>query len=294
MLEMQWNDLHKRFGAHEAVAGVSAVLRPGVYGLLGANGAGKTTLLRMVCGVLQPDSGQVCVDGLPVAALGAAYRDRLGYLPQAFSGYPSYTAAEFLTYMAVLKGMTRAQAAPRIRELLGKVRLQDAAGKRLRTFSGGMRRRLGIAQALLNDPDILILDEPTAGLDPKERVHFRNLLADYAPGRIILLSTHIVSDLEAIADRVFLMKGGRFLAQGSVPELLRQAEGRVWTLTVPPEQADAWQLRANVANLHHGAGGVTLRILADTSPAPEARPCAPTLEDLYLLYFPEKEGGEPV
>ena len=291
-MELQLENLRKEFGGNAAVSGITAVLEPGIYGLLGANGAGKTTLLRMICGVLQPTAGQVCLDGIPIDALGAAYRDKLGYLPQDFAGYPQYSARDFLLYMAVLKGMTRSQAMPKIQELLRMVRLQEAANKKLRTFSGGMRRRLGIAQALLNDPDILILDEPTAGLDPKERVHFRNILEEYAQEKIVLLSTHIVSDLEAIAHKVFLMKAGRFQTQGTVSELLQQANGCVWELTVPAREADSWQARMAVTNLRYDGNSVTLRILADTRPNPAARLCTPTLEDLYLLYFPEEEGGE--
>ena len=291
-MELLLENLRKEFGGTPAVAGVTAVLQPGIYGLLGANGAGKTTLLRMICGVLRPTSGRVCLDGIPIDTLGAAYRDRLGYLPQEFAGYPRYTARDFLLYMAVLKGMTRARAKPRVEELLRTVRLQEAGGKKLRTFSGGMRRRLGIAQALLNEPDLLILDEPTAGLDPKERVHFRNILEGYAQEKIVLLSTHIVSDLEAIAHKVFLMKDGRFQTQGTVSELLQQANGRVWELTLPSQEAETWQARMTVANLRYDGNSVTLRILADAKPAPAARPCIPTLEDLYLLYFPEEEGGD--
>lgn len=291
-MELLLDNLCKDFGGNTAVAGITAVLEPGIYGLLGANGAGKTTLLRMICGVLKPTAGQVRLDGIPIDALGAAYRDNLGYLPQEFVGYPQYSARDFLLYMAVLKGMTRSQAVPKIQELLSMVRLQEVANKKLRAFSGGMRRRLGIAQALLNDPDILILDEPTAGLDPKEHVHFRNILEGYAQQKIVLLSTHIVSDLEAIAHKVFLMKDGRFQTQGTVSELLQQAKGRVWELTVPSREAEAWQARVTVANLRFESNSVTLRILADAKPAPAARPCTPTLEDLYLLYFPEEEGGD--
>ena len=291
-MELLLDNLCKDFGGNTAVAGITAVLEPGIYGLLGANGAGKTTLLRMICGVLKPTAGQVRLDGIPIDTLGAAYRDKLGYLPQEFVGYPQYSARDFLLYMAVLKGMTRSQAMPKIQELLSMVRLQEVANKKLRAFSGGMRRRLGIAQALLNDPDILILDEPTAGLDPKERVHFRNILEGYAQEKIVLLSTHIVSDLEAIAHKVFLMKDGRFQTQGTVSELLQQAKGHVWELTVPSREAEAWQARVTVANLRYEGDSVTLRILADAKPAPAARPCTPTLEDLYLLYFPEEEGGD--
>ena len=291
-MELLLDNLCKDFGGNTAVAGITAVLEPGIYGLLGADGAGKTTLLRMICGVLKPTAGQVRLDGIPIDTLGAAYRDKLGYLPQEFVGYPQYSARDFLLYMAVLKGMTRSQVVPKIQELLSMVRLQEVANKKLRAFSGGMRRRLGIAQALLNDPDILILDEPTAGLDPKERVHFRNILEGYAQQKIVLLSTHIVSDLEAIAHKVFLMKDGRFQTQGTVSELLQQAKGHVWELTVPSREAEAWQARVTVANLRYEGDSVTLRILADAKPAPAARPCTPTLEDLYLLYFPEEEGGD--
>lgn len=291
-MELLLDNLCKDFGGNTAVAGITAVLEPGIYGLLGANGAGKTTLLRMICGVLKPTAGQVRLDGIPIDTLGAAYRDKLGYLPQDFVGYPQYSARDFLLYMAVLKGMTRSQAMPKIRELLHMVRLQEADNKKIRTFSGGMRRRLGIAQALLNEPDILILDEPTAGLDPKERVHFRNILEGYAQEKIVLLSTHIVSDLEAIAHKVFLMKDGSFQTQGTVSELLQQANNRVWELTVPSREAEAWQARMTVINLRYDGNSVTLRILADAKPAPAARPCIPTLEDLYLLYFPEEEGGD--
>ena len=291
-MELQLENLSKEFGGNTAVAGVTAVLEPGIYGLLGANGAGKTTLLRMICGVLKPTAGQVRLDRIPIDALGASYRDKLGYLPQDFVGYPQYSARDFLLYMAVLKGMTRSQAMPKIQELLHMLRLQVAGNKKIRTFSGGMRRRLGIAQALLNDPDILILDEPTAGLDPKERVHFRNILEGYAQKKIVLLSTHIVSDLEAIAHKVFLMKDGRFQTQGTVSELLQQANGSVWELTVPSREAETWQARMTVINLRYDGNSVTLRILADAKPAPAARPCIPTLEDLYLLYFPEEEGGD--
>lgn len=291
-MELLLDNLCKDFGGNTAVAGITAVLEPGIYGLLGANGAGKTTLLRMICGVLKPTAGQVRLDGIPIDTLGAAYRDKLGYLPQEFVGYPQYSARDFLLYMAVLKGMTRSQAVPKIQELLSMVRLQEVANKKLRAFSGGMRRRLGIAQALLNDPDILILDEPTAGLDPKERVHFRNILEGYAQQKIVLLSTHIVSDLEAIAHKVFLMKDGRFQTQGTVSELLQQANGSVWELTVPSREAETWQARMTVINLRYDGNSVTLRILADAKPAPAARPCIPTLEDLYLLYFPEEEGGD--
>ena len=288
-MELTLDRLTKHYGRKIAVDCVSARLGPGVYGLLGANGAGKTTLMRMLCAILEPTSGQVFWDGEDTAAMGAAYRTVLGYLPQDFGYYPGYTAAEFLAYIAALKGIPRGAAAGRVRQLMRTVGLQGAADRKLRTFSGGMKQRVGIAQALLNDPQILILDEPTAGLDPKERVHLRNLLADYAGDRIVILSTHIVSDVEAIADRVFVMKDGKFILRGTVPELVRQAEGKVWELSVPADRVRAWQEDFTVVNLRHEGDRAVLRLVADGRPDGHAVPCAPTMEDLYLYHFGAEE-----
>ena len=287
-MELSFDRLTKHYGSKIAVDRVSATLTPGVYGLLGANGAGKTTLMRMLCAILESTSGEVFFNGEEVTGMGAAYRNMLGYLPQDFGYYPHYTAGEFLSYIATLKGIPRDMAQRRIHELLGTVGLLGAARKKLRTFSGGMKQRVGIAQALLNDPQVLILDEPTAGLDPKERVHLRNLLADYAGDRIVILSTHIVSDVEAIADQVLVMKNGRFILRGTVLELVRQAEGKVWELTVPAEQARIWEKRVTVANFRHEGDRVVLRILSDRRPSEHAVPCRATMEDLYLYHFGEE------
>ena len=253
---------------------------------MGANGAGKTTLLRMLCAILEPTSGEVFFNGKDVISMGADYRNVLGYLPQDFGYYPGYTAAEFLLYMCALKGIPKKTAEKR-----EEVALSHAAGKKIKTFSGGMRQRVGIAQALLNRPDILILDEPTAGLDPKERVRFRNLIADYAGDKIVILSTHIVSDIEAIADEVLLMKKGKFVLQGTVPELVQKADGKVWELEVSPAQAKRWQIKSTVANLRHEGEQVVIRIISDDKPDDEAVPCEAALEDLYLYYFGTEEGG---
>ena len=287
-MELSFDRLTKHYGSKIAVDRVSATLTPGVYGLLGANGAGKTTLMRMLCAILESTSGEVFFNGEEVTGMGAAYRNVLGYLPQDFGYYPHYTAEEFLSYIATLKGIPRDIAKRRIRELLDTVGLLGAAKKKLRTFSGGMKQRVGIAQALLNDPQVLILDEPTAGLDPKERVHLRNLLADYAGDRIVVLSTHIVSDVEAIADEVLVMKDGQFILWGTVPELVRQANGKVWELTVPAAKARAWEKRVTVANFRHEGDYVVLRIISDQRPAEQAVPCRATMEDLYLYHFGEE------
>lgn len=281
-MELSVDRLTKQYGRKIAVDCVSTVLKPGVYGLLGENGAGKTTFMRMLCAILESTSGEVFLDGREIVSMGAEYRDILGYLPQESGYYPNYTAKEFLLYMAALKGIPGDVAQKRVQELLEVVGLSDAAGKKMKTFSGGMKQRVGIAQALLNYPKLLILDEPTAGLDPKERVRFRNLISDYAGDRIVLLSTHIVSDIEAIADEVLVMKRGKVLTQGTVSELTKKAAGKVWELTVSPAEAKIWQEKAAVANLRHEGEQVVLRILSDDKPTDGAVSCEAGLEDLYL------------
>ncbi|CUP12443.1 MULTISPECIES: ABC transporter ATP-binding protein [Hungatella] len=289
-MELSLDRLTKQYGRKIAVDCVSTVLKPGVYGLLGANGAGKTTLLRMLCAVLEPTSGEVLFNETEVVSMGADYRNIIGYLPQDFGYYPGYTAMEFLMYIAALKGIPKRMAKRRAAELLEVVGLSQEAGKKIKTFSGGMKQRVGIAQALLNNPKIVILDEPTAGLDPKERVRFRNLLSDYAEDKIVILSTHIVSDIEAIADEVLLIKKGRFVMQGTVPELIRRADGKVWELSVSQEEARRWQEKATVANLRHEENRIVLRIVSDDRPGDNAVPCEAALEDIYLYYFQTEEG----
>lgn len=288
-MELSLDRLTKQYGRKIAVDCVSTVLKPGVYGLLGANGAGKTTLMRMLCGILEATSGEVLLDGKEVTAMGADYRNLLGYLPQDFGYYPNYTAMEFLMYMGALKGIPKKIARKRGRELLEMVDLSSASGKKIKTFSGGMKQRVGIAQALLNNPEILILDEPTAGLDPKERVRFRNLLSEYGENKIIILSTHIVSDIEAIADKVLLMKKGKFVLQGTVPELIGRVQGKVWEVTVSGEEVPRWQRRKNVANVRHEGKTAVLRVISDERPDESAVSCSAALEDLYLYYFGSEE-----
>ena len=289
-MELSLDRLTKHYGSKIAVDQVSATLEPGVYGLLGANGAGKTTLMRMMCAILESTSGEVLLDGKDVISMGEDYRNVLGYLPQDFGYYPNYTALEFLMYVSALKGIPKKIAKKRARELLEEVGLSPVADKKVKTFSGGMKQRVGIAQALLNNPDILILDEPTAGLDPKERVRFRNLLSDYAGDKIVILSTHIVSDIEAIADEVLLMKQGKIVLHGTVPELVQKADGKVWELEVSSAEAKKWQTKSTVANLRHEGRQVVLRMISDDKPSDEAVLCKATLEDLYLYYFPTEEG----
>lgn len=218
-MELVLDRVTKQYNSKIAADRISLALKPGVIGLLGANGAGKTTLMRMICGVIKPSSGSISLDGVDVSE--EMYRDTLGYLPQDFGYYPNFTGKDFLMYIAALKGLSRSEAKRKTAELLKKVNLENAANKKIKGYSGGMKQRLGIAQAVLNDPKILVLDEPTAGLDPKERVRFRNMIAEFAKDSIVLLSTHIVSDVEHIADRVLMMKEGQIIWDGDrndVPE----------------------------------------------------------------------------
>ena len=221
-MELVIDRLTKQFQNKIAVDRVSLRLHSGVFGLLGTNGAGKTTLMRMLCGILQPTSGTIAFDGMDVREEG--YRAVLGYLPQDFGYYPEFTAMDFLLYMAALKGLPKRSAKRRANELLELVGLQDMGRKKIKTFSGGMKQRLGIAQALLNDPKLLILDEPTAGLDPKERVRFRSLIGQLGKDSIVLLSTHIVSDIEHIADEVLMMKDGNLIYHGTWDEQMGDLE----------------------------------------------------------------------
>lgn len=292
MHELNLVDVQKRYREKDAVRGFTFTFTNGVYGLLGENGAGKTTLMRLICGILQPTNGSITCDNIRISDMGAEYRRLLGYLPQDFGYYGDFTAVRFLNYMAALKALPREYAKGRVEKLLELVDLKDVKNKKLKTYSGGMLRRIGIAQALLNEADILILDEPTAGLDPKERVRFRNLLSEYAGDKIVILSTHIVSDVEAIADEVLLMKKGKFVLQGMVQELTEKANGKVWELTVSPSEARKWQTRTTVANLRHEGKDMVLRIVSDNMPSKQAVPCEATLEDLYLYYFPTEEGGQ--
>jgi ABC-2 type transport system ATP-binding protein len=278
--------LTKQYKNKIAVDRLSLTLQPGVYGLLGANGAGKTTLMRMICGILKPTSGEVSFNGIDVSS--EDYRDVLGYLPQEFGYYPGFTAQDFLCYMASLKGIPKKKAEQKVLELLELVSLLEMKDKKIKTFSGGMKQRLGIAQALLNNPQILILDEPTAGLDPKERVRFRNLISKLGRDRIILLSTHIVSDVEYIAGTILVMRNGQLVQHGSMEDIIQVIYDKVWECSVSRSLADELTASYPIINMRNEENSIFLRLICDQAPCEDATSVSATLEDLYLYYFKEE------
>jgi ABC-type multidrug transport system ATPase subunit len=257
-------------------------LQPGVVGLLGPNGAGKSTLMRILATVTKPTEGSIAWNGEDIVRNPEAIRSELGYLPQDFGVYPNLNPVEFLSYVAAAKGLGASSAKTRIDELLDLVNLADVRKRPLGGFSGGMRQRIGIAQALLNDPKLLIVDEPTAGLDPEERVRFRNLLSDLSGERIILLSTHVVSDVEAVATDLALIAGGRLVRRAAPEELLRSMEGRVWEWTIPSAELQSVRQTLLVSGTIRRADGVHVRVVSGSSPGAGAKPVAPNLEDAYL------------
>ena len=288
-MELRLDRLTKQYKQKLAVDRIDLELKCGVYGLLGANGAGKTTLMRMICDIQEPTSGEIFCNGQNIREMGEEYRDRLGYLPQNFGYYPEFTAYKFLLYIASLKGLSKQQASVRALYLLDMVGLADQKKQKIKTFSGGMKQRLGIAQTMLNEPEILVLDEPTAGLDPKERVRFRNLISSFSKDKIVLLSTHIVSDVEYIADEILVMKDGRLIHRGAPEVVTQEAKGLVWECKVDTKDAERYVERYNVGNLKNTGDQTVLRIISDACPCEGAVETEPTLEDLYLYYFSEEE-----
>lgn len=287
-MELKIDTLIKHYGKKLAVDGFSTTFTEGIYGLLGANGSGKTTLMRIICDILRPTSGEVLLDGISIRTLGENYRDLLGYLPQNFGYYPDFTAWNFMMYLSSLKGLPKMASEERCKDLLDTVGLYEVRKKKIKTYSGGMRQRLGIAQSLINDPKILILDEPTAGLDPKERAKFRNIISENSSGKIILLSTHIVSDVEYIADEIILMKKGRLSHKDNAENICNNIIGGVWSLEVYPNEVDIYTSKFVVSNLKHNGEKVQLRIVSEKRPSQNAVNVTPNLEDLYLYHFKEE------
>lgn len=284
-MELKINKLTKQYGSKLAVDRFSATFTEGINGLIGANGSGKTTLMRIMCDILRPTSGEVLLDGVNITTLDESYRELLGYLPQNFGYYPDFSAWDFMLYFSSLKGLPRLTANNRCKELLDTVGLYEVRKKKIKTYSGGMRQRLGIAQALINDPKILILDEPTAGLDPKERARFRNIISDYSTGRIVLLSTHIVSDIEYIADKIFIMKDGSLSQADLTENICDNIKDSVWVCEVATKDVDMYNNNFIVSNLKHSGEMVELRIVSEERPSERAVNVPPNLEDLYLYHF---------
>lgn len=284
-MQLTLDRLTKQYGSKIALERINAIFEPGIYGLLGANGAGKTTMMRLICDILKPTSGEVTFNGTNIREMGASYRAVIGYLPQDFGYYPNFTAMNFLLYMASLKGLNARYAKEKSLELLETLNLSEVKDKKIKTFSGGMKQRLGIAQAFLNDPQILILDEPTAGLDPKERVKFRNLISSFAENKIVILSTHIVTDIEYIADEILMIKNGTLLKKGAENDIIQEISGKVWECRVSREEADHLEKRYTICNSKAENGTTILRIVSDSKPCNAAALVSPCLEDLYLHYF---------
>ena len=290
-MKLEIENLTKKFQDMTAVDGGSCTLTTGVYGLLGVNGAGKTTLMRMLCTLLKPTGGRILWDGKDIFELDGAYRRVLGYLPQDFGFYPDFTVRDYLRYISSIKGLRPAAARQRTALLLQQVGLEKAENKKMKKLSGGMKRRVGIAQAMLNDPRILILDEPTAGLDPNERIRFRNLISELAQDRLVLLSTHIVSDIEYIANEILLMKDGKICIAGTTEELTAGMPEQVWRVSVPRNEAASYTKRYKVSNIKTLHGEAQLRILSVERPADNAVLEEAVLEDVFLHYFGERAGG---
>ena len=289
-MELAIDMLTKQYKNKIAVDRVSIKLKPGVYGLLGANGAGKTTLMRMICDIQNPTSEQIKYNGTDIKELGEDYRQVLGYLPQDFGYYPDFTAYDFWMYIAALKGLSKEKAEMRVNELLQIVNLENENKQKVKTFSGGMKQRLGIAQAMLNNPKILILDEPTAGLDPKERVKFINLISSFSQDKIVILSTHIVSDIEFIADEIIVMKAGKKILTGTPEELLQDLIGSVWKcVAYDKKEVEMLNHKYCIINIHQENNTTELRIVSRQKPTVNAVNIEPNLEDLYLAYFQDNE-----
>lgn len=288
-MKLTFENLSKQYKGFYALKDFSTELHEGVYGLLGANGAGKTTLINLFVGILPSDKGRVLVDGTDVKELGKEFLSQIGYMPQYPVFYKDFTVMDFLLYMSALKGISLQDGKKRALELLGTVNLLEAKDKKIGALSGGMRQRVGIVQAMLGNPKVLILDEPTAGLDPGERIRFRNIISQFAQGRTILLATHIVSDVECIAKEIMILKEGILIEKGTTDNLEDSIYGKVWEVNCNAKDAVQLSNRCYVSNMKQQDEAYLLRIVSDEQPMLEAKKVFPNLEDVFLYYFGEKQ-----
>jgi ABC-type multidrug transport system ATPase subunit len=282
-MELRFEKMCKAYGKKQALIDFDITLTSGVHALLGPNGAGKSTLMNILAGLLRQSSGDIFVDGKSTATMGAAFREMLGYMPQELGFYPSFTAQQTLEYYAVLRDVKDSKK--RIEQLLELVNLQGDKDRKIKGFSGGMKRRLGIALALLNDPQILILDEPTAGLDPKERMRFRNVISQIGFGKIVILATHIVSDVESISDDCLLLKDGRLIDKGSSETLCAKLSGSVWDIPMTEREAEEYILQNSCANIKKRDSGIFVHTVSSQKPSENAQHSSVTLEDVYMSHF---------
>ncbi|MFD0710806.1 ABC transporter ATP-binding protein [Paenibacillus sp. GCM10027626] len=288
-MNVTFKNVSKQYKGKYALKNFSSQLENGIYGLLGTNGAGKTTLINIFVGILKNDTGQVLINDVDVSKLGTDFLSHIGYLPQYPQFYKNFEVMDFLKYMCVLKEIPRREGEKRAKELLEIVNLSHAAGKKIGALSGGMRQRVGIVQAMLNNPDILILDEPTAGLDPQERIRFRNLITKFSENRIVLLATHIVSDIEHIANQVILLKDGQLLKQDTPQALVSGIEGKVWHVAATDKTIDEKLKRLKISNMMREQETIHLRVIHDDVPDITAVQAKADLEDVFLYYFGEGE-----
>ena len=292
MIKMELKNLTKSYEKGKiALDHFSTALEPGVYGLLGPNGAGKSTLMNLITQNLEPDEGEILINGISTAKMGASYRDVLGYMPQQQGLYDRFSALEFLRYFAALKGLKAKESRKRIEELLEVVNLTEARNRELGGFSGGMKQRVLLAQALLNEPQILILDEPTAGLDPKERIRIRNYISSISENKIVLIATHVVSDVECIAKEILLLRSGKLLEKETPEKLVEQMEELVWEVIIRPDQLSELEQVLLVSNVNIAKEGLLVRVIAELEQMKEQqiqfgwgtpKAAVPTLEDVYL------------
>lgn len=290
MSTLELKSISKSYGKKKVLDNLNCNFEKGVYGLLGPNGAGKTTLISIIVNILNADSGEVLFGGKSVKALGSDYYNNIGYLPQYPHFYSNYTAQEFLEYIAVIKGLSKKKAKQRIDELFEFVNLQDDKNKKVGAYSGGMRQRLGIAQALINNPKILILDEPTAGLDPKERIRFRNLISRISEDKTVILATHIVTDVESIARDVILINKGKIICNDTPENLIESISGKVWSFEIPHNEIEDALSRYIVSNVQYSGDGFLIKTVGE-KPCKSAQNVPATLEEVYLCYVCES-GGE--